>query len=160
AFLGFSATIRLIDHIHIVETEIWHTELGEQLKRCVHLISGTLKSIGFGIPGISFGSGSKRIMAHVAEGMPVANSKLEVFLHGLACHHTIFVIVTECHRVIGINALKGYFVDAGKKFFIACDNAHNVSPVLDSKKPNHWNDWSYCHFDQKDNTMNNARKEN
>ena len=89
-------------------------EFGEKFKSGVHFVTGIDHGIFTGMPGMYACAGTKWVAAIGAEGVPVADGKSQVLLHGFARNDAVWIVGLEAQRIIGFRAFIGNLANTGE----------------------------------------------
>ena len=103
-----------------MEAVVRHAELAEELEGDVDAWPRpSAARCGAVFPGEGARAGAERVVAGVAEGVPVAHREAQVLGHGLVADALARVVDLEGQRIVGVLALERDAADAGEVFFVA-----------------------------------------
>ena len=102
-------------HIAVVEAVVRDAELFHELESDLDALGGHLHRFGAVFPRPFGAPRAKRIAAHAAEGVPVADGEAQVLLHRLAFDHLIGVVVAKSERVLRVGPFEFERGDVGKE---------------------------------------------
>ena len=110
---------RVADEVHVVEAEILDAELLHDFEAGVSLLLGDCHGVLALVPGELLRSSAELVAALGAQCVPPCHGEFQPFLHGLAQHYALSVIVTIRHRIVRFRAFELDLPDVGE-IFLCC----------------------------------------
>lgn len=112
--MALGERLALGGHVPIVKAVEMHAELFHELKGHAHAILGILKAVLGRFPRAQHRAGAERVLAGAAERVPISHGEAEMFLHRLAFHHLVLVVVMKGEHILALWAFEADLFDIGK----------------------------------------------